>query len=203
MIRDSNESTCWTLLPETCLPLYACNLRWDKPACIIIIWCFDFCWCNLSNDSNPMNIVMFWWQTVLVWNKNAAIATKMMSFITQLKLDTVEKLSSPIFCCLSVCQASVTPDQISTFSNIYTHTSTLLTQYNLILSSTELYWPSTTMYQPVPPHTDPVPPSISHYRPKLTQFHQVLPHTDPVTPSTGQYRPILSQFHQVPTITVL
>ena len=102
-----------------------------------------------------------------------------------------------------MCQASVTPDVISTFSNINRHKSPLLTQYNLILSSTELYWPSTTMYQPVPPHTDPVPPSISHYRPKLTQFHQVLPHTDPVTPSTGQYRPILSQFHQVPTITVL
>ena len=31
----------------------------------------------------------------------------------------------------SVCQASVTPDQISTFSNIYRHTSTLLTQYNI------------------------------------------------------------------------
>ena len=123
--------------------------------------------------------------------------------VTQLKLDTGEKLSSTIFCCLCVSEASVSPDQISTFSNIYRHTSPLLTQYNLILSSTELYRPSTTMYQPVPPHTDPVPPSISHYRPKLTQFHQVLPHTDPVTPTTGQYRPILSQFHQVPTITAL
>ena len=39
--------------------------------------------------------------------------------VTQLKLDTGEKLSSSIFCCLSVCQASVSPDQISTFSNIY------------------------------------------------------------------------------------
>ena len=51
--------------------------------------------------------------------------------VTQLKLDTVEKLSSPIFCCLCVCEASVTPDQISTFSNIYRHTSPLLTQYNI------------------------------------------------------------------------
>ena len=51
--------------------------------------------------------------------------------VTQLKLDTVEKLSSPIFCCLSVCQASVSPDQMSTFSNIYRHTSPLLTQYNI------------------------------------------------------------------------
>ena len=39
--------------------------------------------------------------------------------VTQLKLDTVEKLSSPIFCCLSLNEASVTPDQISTFP-IYT-----------------------------------------------------------------------------------
>ena len=30
-----------------------------------------------------------------------------------------------------VCEASVTPDQISTFSNIYRHTSPLLTQYNI------------------------------------------------------------------------
>ena len=51
--------------------------------------------------------------------------------VTQLKLDTVEKLSSSIFCCLSVCQASVSPDQISTFSNIYRHTNPLLTQYNM------------------------------------------------------------------------
>ena len=51
--------------------------------------------------------------------------------VTQLKLDTVEKLSSSIFCCLCVCEASVTPDQISTFSNIYRHTSPLLTQYNI------------------------------------------------------------------------
>ena len=34
--------------------------------------------------------------------------------VTQLKLYTFDKLSSTIFCCLSVSQASVTPDQIST-----------------------------------------------------------------------------------------
>ena len=57
-------------------------------------------------------------------------------------------LSSPILCCLWVrYEASVSPDQISTFSNIYRHTSTLPTKCNLILSSTKLYWPSTTMYQ--------------------------------------------------------
>ena len=75
--------------------------------------------------------------------------------VTQLKLDTVEKLSSTIFC-LWVCQASVTPDQISTFSNIYRHTSPLLTMYHLIPSSTNLYWPSTSQYRHI-----------------LTQYHQV------------------------------
>ena len=58
--------------------------------------------------------------------------------------------------CQCVCQASVTPDQISTFSNIYRHTSPLLTIYHLISSSTNLYWPST-----------------SQYRDTLTQYHQV------------------------------
>ena len=57
------------------------------------------------------------------------------SCVTQLKLYTLYKLSSSIFYCLSVSQsvseASVSPDQISTFSNIYRHTSPLLTQYNI------------------------------------------------------------------------
>ena len=58
--------------------------------------------------------------------------------------------------CLSVCEASVSPDQISTFSNIYRHTSPLLTMYHLIPSSTNLYWPSTSQYRHI-----------------LTQYHQV------------------------------
>ena len=53
-----------------------------------------------------------------------------------------------------VCWASVSPDQISTFSNIYRHKSPILTLYQLIPSSTNLYWPST-----------------SHYRHELTQYH--------------------------------
>ena len=53
-------------------------------------------------------------------------------------------------------EASVTPDQISTFSNIYRHTSPLLTLYHLIPSITNLYWPITGQY--------------CH---KLTQYHQV------------------------------
>ena len=56
--------------------------------------------------------------------------------------------------CLSVCL--VTPDQISTFSNIYRHTSPLLTLYHLIPSSINLYWPSTSQYCHI-----------------LTQYHQV------------------------------
>ena len=70
--------------------------------------------------------------------------------VTQLKLYTVDKLSSPIFGCLSVsvwvCEASVTPDQISTFSNIYRPTSPLLTLYHLIPSSTNLYWQPVTTF---------------------------------------------------------
>ena len=76
--------------------------------------------------------------------------------VTQLMLYTGEKLSSTIFWCLSVCEASVSPDQISTFYNIYRHTSPLLTMYHLIASSTNLYWPSTSQYRHI-----------------LTQYHQV------------------------------
>ena len=76
--------------------------------------------------------------------------------VTQLMLYTGDKLSSPIFWCLCVCEASVTPDQISTFSNIYRHSSPLLTMYHLIASSTNLYWPSTSQYRHI-----------------LTQYHQV------------------------------
>ena len=82
--------------------------------------------------------------------------------VTQLKLYTGYKLSSPIFCCLWVCQASVTPDQISTFSNIYRHTSPMLTLYHVIPSSASFYWPSTTKYQTVSPYTDPVPAGTTY-----------------------------------------
>ena len=78
--------------------------------------------------------------------------------VTQLKLHTVDKLSSSIFCCLSVCQASVWPDQISTFSNIYMHTSPLLTLYHLIPV-------------PVPTYTDQVPASIVIYWPQTIKYH--------------------------------
>ena len=64
----------------------------------------------------------------------------------------------------------VTPDQISTFFNIYRHKSVVLTQFHLISSSTKLHWPSTTKYQPVPPHTDPVPPSTNQYHLLLTKY---------------------------------
>ena len=43
--------------------------------------------------------------------------------------------------CEWVSQALLSPDQISTFSNIYRHTSPLLTLYPLISSITNLYWP--------------------------------------------------------------
>ena len=52
--------------------------------------------------------------------------------------------------------ALVSPDPISTFFNIYRHTSPLLTLYLLISSSTNLYWSSTSQYRHI-----------------LTQYHQV------------------------------
>ena len=51
--------------------------------------------------------------------------------------------------CLSVSNTSVTPDQISTSSNIYRHKS--------------LYWTCATKYQAVPTYNDPIPPSSSQY----------------------------------------
>ena len=54
-------------------------------------------------------------------------------------LYTGDNLSSSIFCCLWVCKGSVSPDQISTFPNIYRHTSPLLTLYHLIPSISNLY----------------------------------------------------------------
>ena len=79
-----------------------------------------------------------------------------LNCVTQLKLYTVDKLSSPIFCCLSVCEESGTLDFISTFPNIYRHKTPLLTLYHLIPSSINLYWPSTSQYRHI-----------------LTQYHQV------------------------------
>ena len=73
--------------------------------------------------------------------------------VTQLMLYTGDKLSSTIFCCLSVCQGSVTPDQISTFSNIYIQAYKPFAdpvppdtkQYQLILTSDQ--WRSTSQYR--------------------------------------------------------
>ena len=64
--------------------------------------------------------------------------------------------------CEWVCQASVSPDQISTFSNIYRHTSPMLTLYHVIPSSASFYWLSTTKYQTVSPYTDPVPAGTTY-----------------------------------------
>ena len=85
-----------------------------------------------------------------------------MNCVTQLKLYTFKKLSSTIFCCLSVSQASVSPDQISSFSNIYRHTSPLLTLYHLIPSSYSFN--ILTKYQKVSSYTVPVPSSTTPVR---------------------------------------
>ena len=50
------------------------------------------------------------------------------SCVTQLKLYTLDKLSSTIFCCLSVCETSVTPNQFSNLFNIFRHISPTLSQ---------------------------------------------------------------------------
>ena len=41
--------------------------------------------------------------------------------VSQLKLLSLDKLCRTIFCCLSVCKGSVTPDQICTFINSQEH----------------------------------------------------------------------------------
>ena len=74
--------------------------------------------------------------------------------VTQLKLDTGEKLSSPIFCCLSVCQSGigVTRPNLHFFQYIQAykpfadHVPPNIKQYQLIL----------TKHQPVSSYTDPV-----------------------------------------------
>ena len=89
----------------------------------------------------------------------------------------------------SVRPAMVTSNQISTFFNIYRHTSLVLIQFHLKPSSTKLYWPSTTKYQLVPPQTDPAPLNTKQYQVKLTKYQPVPPYTDPVPPSTNQHLP--------------
>ena len=95
----------------------------------------------------------------------------------------------------------VTPDQISTFFNIYRHKSVVLTQFHLISSSTKLHWPSTTKYQPVPPHTDPVPPNTNQHRFLLNQCYHVLTSSDSYWPSIIIYQPALSYTDQEPPST--
>ena len=87
-----------------------------------------------------------WHQSSEGTSQNKENLFNQLHCVTQLKLDTGEKLSSTIFCCLSVSEALVTPDQISTFPNIFRPTNPLLTLYHLIPSSINLYWPSTSQY---------------------------------------------------------
>jgi len=65
--------------------------------------------------------------------------------VTPLKLYTFDKLSSVIFCCLWMSECvrdrySVTPDQISTFSNIYRHKSPILTLYLDSIAASLFVW---------------------------------------------------------------
>ena len=112
----------------------------------------------------------------------------------------VHWLSSSISPCSVVCPSVplVTSNQISTFFNIYRHTSLVLTQFHLKPSSTKLYWPSTTKYQPVPPHIDPAPPNTDQNCLLLTQYQAVLLHADPINTI---FQPILPYTDPVPPIT--
>ena len=85
----------------------------------------------------------------------------LVNCVTQLKLDTVEKLSSPIFCCLSVCLWGIgnTWPNLHFFQYIQAYKpfadhvpSNNTKQYQLIL----------TKYQPVSSYTDPVPSSTTY-----------------------------------------
>ena len=75
-----------------------------------------------------------------------------------------------VYRCVCVCQASVTPDKISTFSIIQEyksfadHAPPNTKQYQLIL----------TKYQPVSSYTDPVPSSITYNSSfRKAQFRQL------------------------------
>ena len=132
------------------------------------------------------------------------------------KQSIVQWLSSSIFPCLFgrlfVRPAMVTSNQISTFFNIYRHTSLVLTQFHLKPSSTKLYWPSTTKYQPVPPHIDPAPPNTDQNCLLLTQYydissssasywpnkHHISTRTALCWPSTTKYQPIPPSTGTVP-----
>ena len=125
---------------------------------IILFW-FLFINSGRDNDKKRVNFQKWRMMELRMFGPKLLLTPHC---VTQLKLYTGYKLSSTIFCCLWVCEASVSPDQISTFSNIYRHTSPMLTLYHVIPSSASFYWPSTTKYQTVSPYTDPVPAGTTY-----------------------------------------
>ena len=106
-------------------------------------------------------IQVFWtalWARKTIQGRHYATAMKEQRRIAWFSLNFILKTSCVALYSV-VCEMwgiLVSPDQISTFSNIYRHTSPLLTMYHLISSSTNLYWPSTSQYRHI-----------------LTQYHQV------------------------------
>ena len=81
------------------------------------------------------------------WKTKQMKNSEQQNCVTQLKLYTGDKLSSSIFCCLWVSVWGIGNTQPNLhFSNIYRHTSPLLTLYHLKPSSTNLYWPSASQY---------------------------------------------------------
>ena len=139
---------------------YLQNLHSSKKSGVCIIWGGNtlgwFVWPFLSY---LLLLCDSWIYSAVCLHATVAVKCTAISVFAWLSLNFIlytswVALSSVV--CESVCQASVSPDQISTFSNIYRHTSPLLTMYHLISSSTNLYWPSTSQCRHI-----------------LTQYHQV------------------------------
>ena len=126
--------------------------------------------------------------------------------MTQLKPYTLFKLSSPIFCCLSVIEASVSPTQISLFPIYITYKQFTdpiqhnTKQYRVMLTQYHHVPTSFTKYQPVPPSTDPVPPNTNQYCLILNQYYHASTSFASYLPSHISYQPycaILTQYNQV------
>ena len=118
---------------------------------------------------------------VVQQTKSAHFAMRWESFTP-----TYQELRSSNF--QSLCQASVTPDQISTFSSY----KGIKAPYHQVPSR---------ILTCILPYTVPVSPSTNQYRPILSQYHQIPTSTAPHC--TTKYRDVLTQYRQLPTGTAL
>merc|ERR1712067_143335 len=107
-----------------------------------------------------------------VYIVNSELKAQQWNCVTQLKLDTVEKLSSTIFCCLSVSVSGIGNARpnlhfiqyIQAYKPFADHLPPNTKQYQLIL----------TKYQPVSSYTDQVPSSTTYnLSSRKAQFSQL------------------------------